>query len=338
MRTSKQEVRRQKSGVRRKGFGAAFGLVAVIGLCLPVFAQSSRIGGGAVSRSTFGFYWETRLEPPTPGLADSFGTVTTDGPEIINRIMLDRSRRMYFGYDVLVEVLPATNTYRVTFQQLVMTPELAQRIRLDNPSGWTLLPAPGFPAPQTIRGGDVLALNLLTNNATGQKIVDYVTVQEPAHKWVTRDSFQDIRIPDREFRFATGSPRDFRADDAELRILEPRLSINGKLDESTIERHGDAAGAVVWFYVGKRGRYIISLTPHAELGFRKAGEVRGTSLGFTIGNDTFTLSSGSRIAPGQAPFNLYVLHDPAWRPNYPNANLSAFIMGGADRAEWLVRK
>ena len=137
----------------------------------------------------------------------------------------------------------------------------------------------------------MLALNLLTNGATGQKIVDYVTVQEPTLRF---DGFR--QIPDREFAFASGSPRDFRLDDAELRIASPRLTVNGKLDESSASRYDTVAGAVVWLYVANRGRYFLSLMPHPDLGFRKAGEVRGSSLGFTIGKDTFTLSAAGRIA------------------------------------------
>jgi hypothetical protein len=319
--------------IQRAVFVASVGLMTWLALCVPAGAQSVRIDGGVVSRSTFGFYWETRLEPPVPGLGNDFSTSTTDGPGAIHRIMVDRARRVYFGYDVVVEPLPEANTYRVAFQQLVTTPELAKRLPKDTATGWAQLPAPAFPAAQTIRGGDVLALNLLTNGATGQKIVDYVTVQEPTGKF---DGFQ--KIPAREFAFAPGSPRDFRADDAELRIVSPRLTVNGKLDESSVRRYDTVAGAVVWLYVGNRGRYYLSLMPHPELGFRKVGEVRGSSLSFTIGADTFTLSSAGRIAPGQAPFNLYVLHDPAWRPTYANANLSAFNMGAADRADSLIRK
>ncbi len=122
----------------------------------------------------------------------------------------------------------------------------------------------------------------------------------------------------------------------ELTIQAPRLSINGKLDESSTKRFDEVSGGVVWIYVGKRGRYILSLVPHPELGFRRAGEVRGSSLSFVVGNDTFSLSTGGRIAPGQGSFNLYVLHDPDWKPTYPMADLSAFNMGAADRPESLM--
>jgi hypothetical protein len=123
----------------------------------------------------------------------------------------------------------------------------------------------------------------------------------------------------------------------ELTIRAPRLSINGKLDESSTRHFNEVSGSVVWFYTSNRGRYILSLVPRPELGFRRAGEVRGTSLSFVVGKDTFSLSTGARIAPGQAAFNLYVRHDPEWRPTYPNADLTAFSMGATDRAESLVR-
>jgi hypothetical protein len=123
----------------------------------------------------------------------------------------------------------------------------------------------------------------------------------------------------------------------ELRLVSPRLTINGELDESSLLTNDTVASAFVWFYAGGRGRFILSLLPNAELGFRKAGEVRGSSLRFTVGKDTFTLNAAGQIAPGRAPFNLYLLHDPTWRPNYPHANLSVFVMDGADRADLLVK-
>jgi hypothetical protein len=118
------------------------------------------------------------------------------------------------------------------------------------------------------------------------------------------------------------------------------VSINGKIDETTTASYGEVSGPAVWFSLRNRGRYILSLVPHPELGFRKAGEVRGTSLSFTLGADRFTLNAAKTIAPGDAPFNVYVLQEPGWRPNYPGADTVAYqpFQMGADRAESLVRK
>jgi hypothetical protein len=319
---------------RRSSVVVVLCFLTMLGSIQSAFAQSSRIDNGAVSQAKFGFYWETRLEPGSPPLPDSFSTGTADAPGIVYRVMLDLSRKTYVGYTALVSPLAEPNTYSVTFQKLAMTPELAKRFLGDSPSGWTQVQTPGWGlSPQIIRSGDVLSMNLLVNNATNQRVVDYVTVQEPTRRFRGWDS-----VPDRQFSFSPGPARDFRADDVELSIRSPRLSINGKLDETSMGRFDSVSGSVVWIYASKRGRFLLSLVPHPELGFRKAGEVRGSSLSFTVGGDMFTLNTDGRIAPGQAALNLYILHDPEWKPTYANADLVSFKMGAADRAESLIRK
>jgi hypothetical protein len=312
-------------------------------------AQSTRIDSGMVPQEKFGFYWETRLVPPAPPMSD-FSTATAYEPGVIHRVLLDRKKKIYVGYDAVVTVLAEPNRYRVTFQKLTMTPQLSLNFLGDSISAWTEIQAPlgGGPptwsqirtppawestTPREIRGGEVLELNLLENARTGQRVIDYITVQEPSRKFAGFDS-----ISDRKFSFEPGTSRDFRTDDVELTIQAPRLSINGKLDATSSRRFDEVSGPVVWIYIARHGRYLLSLVPRPELGFQRAGEVRGTSLNFTIGNETFTVNAGARIAPGQAPFNLYVLHDPNWKPNYSNADPDAFNMGGADRAESLISK
>ena len=311
--------------------------LAIAVLTSPCFAQTTtRIDGGAVSQPKFGFYWEMHLSPGTPPLAESFSTETTDEPGVIHRLLLDRAGRVYVGYDVVVTVLPEPNTYRVAFARLTMTSGMRQRFLGPDSSSWKQLPRSewGPPMPQEIHGGDVLQLNLLQNPTTGQWVADYVTVQEPSVKWAGFNP----PTPERQFAFAPGPTRDFKIDDVELTLASPRLTVNGKLDDSSARRYDEASGGAVWIYVPKRGRYILSLVPHPDLGFRKAGEVRGSSLSFVVGGDEFKLSTGRRIAPGRAPFSLYVLHEPDWKPTYANADLSVFNMGAADRAESLVKK
>src|SRR5688572_7411444 len=77
-------------------------------------AQSTRIEGGVTSQAGFDFYWETRLEPALPALADGFGmTVLETPPNTVHRVMIDRPGKLYFGYDARVDVLP-DNLFRVT--------------------------------------------------------------------------------------------------------------------------------------------------------------------------------------------------------------------------------
>jgi len=157
--------------------------MAIIGLSLPLFAQVGKIASGVANRQTFKFYWETRLEPSTPEPGNGFSglvTSTFDAQDSILRVVADKSRGVYLGYEVKVEVLDAGG-FRVTFREFPQTAELVRKIYGDQASTWTRLPTPGWgsAAPQTVRSGDVITLTLLTNGTTGQKIVDYVTVQEP---------------------------------------------------------------------------------------------------------------------------------------------------------------
>jgi hypothetical protein len=323
------------------------------GVCLlPAFAQTGVISQDKVARKDFTFYWQSRLEPPTPPLANDLGYASGTNPKNNNiyRVMIDRARRVYFGYEVRVESLPQGGTYRVAFQQLDLTPETFKQMHIDDPASWKRLELgvpvgrPLFPfreAPDSVAVGDVIAVDLMTNQQTNQKIVDYVVIQGPSQLW----SFD--RLPgQREFAYTPGTPRDFSVEDASLRLADPRVNItyhampDGRLVEFTFAGDGEVSGPAVWFSLPNRARFILSLVPHPELGFRKAGEVRGTSLTFKLGTDILTLNSAKTIAPGDAPFNLYVLQEPIWQPSYPGAEAStnkAFQMG-AGRAESLVRR
>jgi len=308
---------------------AVLAVIGIISLCSPASAQSRRLLGGSAGGSKYQFFYDTFLEPSVPELGN-LGGGTIGGEGTIHRLMWDRRQRVYFGYDVSIDPLPEPNTYRMTFGQLTLSPEDTRVLGGDH-STFMPLPAPDWsgPAVRTVRAGEVFALDLLTNNATGQKIVDYVTVQGPSAKPASDPWHAD-------FIYETGTPREFRAEDAALEIRLPRVSVNGDLGASAITTGVVVYGAAVWFYLPMYGRFILSLTPHPELGFRNAGEIRGSALSFTVGNDTFNLVSTGRIAPGSGPFNLYVLHDPDWRPPRASANAPDSEWGAGDRLDQLI--
>ena len=296
-------------------------------------AQTQWVRSGSASFSGFAFYWETQLNPPTPPLAATFGTAYDEtAPGQVHRMLIDRAKRVYFGYTVRIEPL-AGNTFRLAFQPLSLTAALRERLGEDA-AAWSSLPAPRFPGPQTIRAGEVLELPLLANEAWGQRLTEYVTVQESPRA----ADFGALSRWSREFSFAAGSPRDFSVTDAALRVQEPRVFVNGRFEESSSRAVGEETGAVVWIYIPNRGRFLLSLVPHASQGFRRAGEIRGSSLRFTIGADAYSISSANRIASGSSAYNLYVLHQPGWRPNYPHANVDLMTIGSADRIQDALAK
>ena len=104
-----------------------------------------------------------------------------------------------------------------------------------------------------MRGGETVALDLFVNPTTGQKIVDYLTVEGGAKRVFT----------------STGNARDFSLDDISLELSKPRLSINGKLAQ---QAEVTISGPSMCIYLAGRGRFIFSLAPHPELGFQKAAK------------------------------------------------------------------
>ena len=297
-----------------------FVLVLAIAACAASLAQSGfRIMGGSSTGNNGGFTWETRLEPASPPLVDGISGGVSGGNPTHHRYMTDRARRIYFGYDIRIEPGTESNTYQVAFLPLGIG---ADKIEPHDPAGWTLLPLAVYPAPQTVHGGDTIALDLFSNSATGQKIVDYIRIGNKPREVVYADS---------------GPARDFSVTDAELRLMEPKISVNGNPLPATAHFTGGVTGAAVWIYLPERGRYFLSLVPHPELGFRKAGEIRGSSLTFTIGADTIAFECNGRIAPGYAPFNLYVLPDPGWRPKDANSR-NGFSMTSGERMEDILRR
>ena len=296
---------------------------------LPAAAQSRRIDGGVASRLGFVFFWETRLDPASPPLAQTFETAVLElGNGPIQRVMIDREQKTYFGYGVSVE-RPPDGTFRVTFLPLTMSTEL-QRLLGSDPAEWKMLPPPRFPMPRTVRASEVLELRLLTGSTWGQTLTDYVTVREPE---VRQQGFRALESETPRFSYAPGPPRDFKLEDVELRLDQPSVVVLGRdganrdpATSSPFQRFvEEVAGRVVWVYVPTRGRYLLSLRPQA--GFSKAGEVRGTGLRFRIDDETISIATRSRIAPGDAAFNLYVRREPKWVPSYPHANRDVLTIG-----------
>ena len=307
----------------------AFIIALTMVAAAPASSQTRRIDSGTASMGTLAFYWHTDLNPPTPPLSSSFGTAFDTSANQVHRMLIDRAQRVYFGYTVRVEALAERNTFRLTFQPLSLTPELRGRLD-DDAASWKALPIGRFPAPNIIRGGEVLELSLLSNDAWGQKVTEYVTVEEARPR---PQGFQLAGPTPRDFTFAPGPARDFRVTDASLRLRDPRVFINGRFDAASARTFNEESGAVVWIYLPQRGRFLLSLVPNAKAGFRRAGEIRGSSVRFTVGSDVFSVSSDGAIAPGPSPYNVYVLHQPAWKPSYPNANVDVAIIGAADRME-----
>jgi hypothetical protein len=236
-----------------------------------------------------------------------------------HRVVLDRSQRRYFAYDLLVDPKDGSEALQVRIEPFSLSATELAATQMVDPS-WTPIPLLKYPLVPGVRAGDTVAIDLLENPATGQKVVDYLEFKRSNPATAELSPLGDLSLADVEFQ-----------------LENFRISLNGTVLDASTRVGGSISGAAVWFYLPERGRFVMSLLPNPKLGFRRAGEVSNRSLTFTEGRERYDIQSTSRIVPAGGRFNLYVLHDPKWRPTRVVSNLP-LIVGAADRAEWLAAK
>ena len=218
------------------------------------------------------------------GVFSTFGGIDEQsGKAFIRRVIQDHFRNIQIGYLLAVEADPDGHGYRVAFEDL---PETSPA-----PNGWTKVPAEAHPVPQFVRNGDTLKVNLYTRKEQ-TKLVEYIRFGSPKVKELRDDA-----------------PRDAYAADAEFTIAQPRFRANGR--SLTSPPIADLHGPVLRVGIPGFGTYVVSLKPHADLGFENAGEVSGPSLTFMVRGNVFRIDCADRIASGSAAYNVYALLDHA---------------------------
>lgn len=287
-----------------------------------VAAQAAQPGNIMSGLATFttseGFYkvsYATRVEP-TPKDSRKLGLgggVSTKG-KIIHRFVTDTVNRVLLGYDLTVEPAEGAKQYRVSFAPLTLDAEDLRSFKADM---LTPMPFTKSSSPQFVTNGQVIAIDLFVNPSSGEKVVDYIQIS----------GSEDTRtfLDGEGNRFHTDTPRDFRLEDVEFRVMNPELFRNGT---SIQKSGGGVTGAVAWLQLPDRGRFVFSISPREGYDFRKAGRVRGNLLTFEWNGDSYEWRASQPILTG-GPWNLYVMHDdPPGR--------SEFTFGTCDRVEYLL--
>jgi hypothetical protein len=298
-------------------------------LCFALIGSISALVSGQSTSGPFfvknevgrvGVETSLRADPPASPLgrmftASSRGRSITNGPTFYSRILLDKANHAYLGYELLIEQ-QGQGSYLVTFGKSGVTPlDLAAGTFPTTPPGlvdsqssinlaWTMLSLPSIPEPRVVHDGDSMSIVLFVDVATGDKLIEDIRINppSPASAFVA----QVPTVP--------GTARDFLVGDAELQIVQPRITLNRSLQATTGPGFRNVHGTLVWLYLPDHGRFVLSLVPRAALGFKKAGEVRGGVITFILGNESIRLECMSSIATGEAPYNLYILHDEDWEP------------------------
>lgn len=222
-----------------------------------------------------------------------------DENQVIHRVLVDAAGRYVFGYDLVIQ--PAATAKMFTIAVKPLDAAVESKLLKTNPEVQPprIATLPQATEPQILADGDSFALDLLVNQATGVKIVDFVRV-----------SFDRSNLWDDNPRTL---PRDFTLDAVALTLADYRLLIDGNLVAAG--KPGTTfGGALVWCYVEGRGRFIFSLVPREGYHFQKVGLIKENKIEFTVKGNHYEWLSNSPILPNGGTWNLWVLHDPKYEP------------------------
>lgn len=231
--------------------------------------------------------------------------VLVDENHVVHRVLVDGTGALIFGYDLVIEPLVNSRQFKVSVRPL--DPEFERRMRERQSSGKgrtalqmniSTLPRPT--EAQIIDDGDGFALDLLVNPQTGVKIVD-----------VVKASFDQSRL----WETPKGPPaRDFTLDSVEMAVKDYKLYLNGRRVGGGRPSQG-FTGALLWFYVPDKGRFIFSLTQREGYEFEKVAQIEDNKISFTIGEDVYEWVSSTPIVGSGGKWNLWVLRDKRYSPS-----------------------
>jgi hypothetical protein len=168
---------------------------------------------------------------------------------------------------------------------------------------WRLLSPAKYPVPQILKDEDTVRLALYAEGMPGnttRELVDYIHAGR-----------EDRMVMRKE------APRDYYAEDAELGVTKLRLRVNGVVCDCIGVQPDTIRGPVLWVYIPRYGRYVLSLHPHPELGFESAGEAAGDSLTFAADGNVFRIDTAERVAAGSGAYTIHMLPDLDWMPADP---------------------
>lgn len=228
---------------------------------------------------------------------------------VVHRVLVDAEGSFVFGYDLIVEPVAEKKQFKVSVKPLGA--EFEEQLRARQPAAANRAPQNVSTLPrsgdaQLIDDGDAFALDLLVNAQTGVKIVDVVKVSfDRAKLW---------SAPRRSVPL-----RDFTLGNVELAMRDYKLTINGEPVGGGQKAARGFAGALIWFYVPERGRFIVSLMPHEGYDFQKVGSIENNKISFTLGGDLYEWISSAPVVGNGGNWNLWVLHDAAYVSDFASA-------------------
>ncbi|HRH43270.1 MAG TPA: hypothetical protein PKY82_16680 [Pyrinomonadaceae bacterium] len=253
-------------------------------------------------------------------------STTKNGKYYVHRIIADKINKIYIGYDIELTPQKDEVKYQVSIKPISINPNSLTNklIKLGSidVSGFTSKKLLKYPDGLIINNGDTISLEILENPQTKSKFMDYIKITNKRLK-----------------KFGTYFPelvpasslvaKDFSINDIDLRLWESETFLNDK-KIATIQ---GISGSIIYVYIPQKGRFLFSLSPHTGYDFQKIAVADDEQITFNFGGDKYKITSKDSIIPAYGKWNLWVMHDPNYKPNKTTPEF-----GSADDIKYLFKK
>lgn len=208
----------------------------------------------------------------------SSGAVVQTAPGVWHRVLNDKQgKKVAFAYDLEAGRASAAGTFFLRIKPV------DQAFAREQQSG-------GVPTVSAIREfnsikiGEGIAIDLLSNPTTGEKIFDVLQPSNPAE------------------------PPKPSSEEFALQVTS--ILLNGQPVKLTGVEDSSLTGSAAIFYLPGHGAYFLSLEsrPH----FQQAAHVEGRKLWFELDNDRVEIQSKSRLLTKSENRMVWVRHDPSF--------------------------
>ena len=289
---------------------------------------------------------KTEISPQTSAIA--LGQIySSNSGNTLHRVLLDRTNKIYIGYDLIIEKQANTRKLKISFKPLSKKPSALiknSKMSVSSKSGrvnssiidqnksstgnnentkpiiigsldykdYTAKLLPNYPKDIILEHEDTLTIDLLQNSKTKAKISDSI-------KFLFRSGQSN-------YYFNEGEPaKNYTIEDVILRLERPEIHLGNRRykTDSTV------AGSINWIYIKGKGRFIFSFKPQSNYSFHRIGIIQNNVLSFEFNGDKYKFISKSPILGLGGKWNLWVMHDPNYQPDYELPEDSPFILGTA---------
>jgi len=299
---------------RRKLFGIVplrWALAALAG------AASMAVAAGVVSWQPVisngsgqlegGVYYRSSMRV-TPALAIwKWFQLGTYGGVRGENILYNHSTRTYVGYDLEISSL-GNGQYVMSPKPLARTLSQLTPFAMGN---YRAVAPPPLPASRVVRVGETFDVDLIVVPEKDERVFHRIELSA---------------VPFTEDSKAERSPEQEQFASMMLELSAPRLYQNGAL---IAEAPNAGKGGSVWFYLPDRGRYLMSLTNSGNHNFAEAGVLRGNTIEFQLGDESFRLT-GVQPVNGGGDRAVYVYHERSFHlnPDHPLSKRPLFGTAG----------